>query len=145
MIVPTTAALGQCTVFSPPIGMILMQWYTRVRYQLDLGVFYSFGAVVLTQKQWRKIPDKYKPVVKEAFVKALAEVNKAIDKQNKDALEVMSKTVTVLKPSAPALVEFRGITRKVEEDMAGKAFSYKAMNLLKKYLKEYQTNILFVA
>ena len=57
------------TVFSPPIGMIVMQWHTRVKHRLDLGIFYSFGAFVISQKQWQKIDPKYQNVIKKSYWK----------------------------------------------------------------------------
>ena len=126
------------TVFSPPIGMILMQWHTRVKYFLDLGIFYSFGGVVLTQKAWKKISPDDQKIVKSAFQKALHNVNKAVAKQNEEALKVMSKNIKFLKPTKEGLKEFRGITDLVEKEMTGKAFSPEAMELMKKYLKEYR-------
>ena len=126
------------TVFSPPIGMILMQWYTKVNYMLDLGLFYSFGAVVINTKQWRKLPAEYQKIVRKEFRDALQRINTDIKKQNADAIKVMSKTIKILKPSEEALREFREVTKKVEADMTGKAFSPEAMKLLKSYLKEYR-------
>ena len=126
------------TVFTPPTGMIVMQWHTRVKYQLDLGLFYSFGAVVIAEEQWRKIPKNFQEIISAAFQKHIAELNVGIDKQNKESLKVLSEKITVLKPSPAALEEFRGVTVKVEEEMTGKDFSVEAIRLIKSYLEEYR-------
>lgn len=126
------------TVFTPPIGMIIMQWHTRVKYRLDLGLFYSFGAVVITKKQWNRIPKNLQPVVRKIMQEKIKELNQEIKKQNDDALKVLSKSIENVKPSKEAVEEFRGITVKVEDDMAGKAFSKEAMQLLKKHLEAYR-------
>ena len=126
------------TVFAPPIGMIIMQWHTRVKYQQNLGLFYSFGAVVVTKKQWNKIPKDLQEVVRKVLLKNITEMNVQIKKQNTDAQKVLSKTIKLITPTKEAINEFRSITAKVEKDMTNKAFSRKAMKLLKKYLKEYR-------
>ena len=126
------------TVFSPPIGMIVMQWHTRVKYRLDLGIFYSFGAFVISQKTWEKIEPKYQKVIQKVIGKTIDELNVGIDKKNKEALKVLSKTITDTIPTDEALKKFRSVTGKVEEDMTGKAFSAESMKLLKGYLKEYR-------
>jgi len=126
------------TVFTPPIGMIIMQWHTRVKYQMDLGLFYSFGAVVITKKQWNKIPKDQQEIVRSVIRKTITGLNTQIKKQNEESLKVMYKTIKPVIPTKEAVIEFRGITEKVAEDMTNKAFSPEAMKLLKKHLKEYR-------
>jgi TRAP-type C4-dicarboxylate transport system substrate-binding protein len=127
------------TVFSPPIGMIIMQWHTRVSNKLDVGLFYSFGAIVFTEKAWRKLSPKYQEVVTRVIKKATKELNVAIKKQNADASKVLAKTITSTPPTPEGLKELRAVTAKVEADMSGKSFSKESMELLKKYLKEYRS------
>ena len=126
------------TVFSPPIGMIIMQWHTRVKYKLDVGLFFSFGAAVFTEKAWNKLPVKYQEVVSITLKKIMEELNVAIKKQNGDASKVLSKTVTAVQPTPEGLKALRAVTSKVEQDMNGKSFSKKSLELMKKYLKEYR-------
>lgn len=126
------------TVFAPPIGMIIMQWHSRVKYQLNLGLFYSFGAIVFSTQQWEKIPEENQKIVRQIICKYIAELNTEIKKQNNDALKVLAKDLTVVTPSPEAVQEFRGVTVKVEDDMTNKAFSPEAMKLLKTYLEEYR-------
>lgn len=128
------------TVFTPPIGMIIMQWHTRVKYRLDLGLFYSFGAIVVTKKSWNRIPKDQQTIVRNILQKAIKELNQQIKKQNDDALKVLSKTIETVKPSQKAVDEFRSITGKVEKDMTNQVFSEEAMELLKKNLKEYRAS-----
>ena len=67
-------------------------------------------------------------------------LNVAIKKQNVSALRVLHKKMTVLVPTPKNLQELYAVTEKVEKDMNGKAFSPKAMELVKTYLKEYRTS-----
>ena len=128
------------TVFSPPIGMIIMQWHTKVKYKLDVGLFFSFGAVVFTEKAWKKLPVKYQKIVSKALRKAMAELNIAIKKQNQDASKVLAKTVTAVPPTPSGLKALRAVTSKVEQDMTGRSFSKESLELMKKYLKEYRAS-----
>ena len=128
------------TVFTPPIGMIIMQWHTRVKYRLDLGLFYSFGAVVVTSKAWNKIPENQQIIVRKILHETIKELNQQIKNQNDDALKVLGKTIETVTPSKEAVEEFRSITANVEEDMTNKTFSSEAMELLKKNLNEYRAS-----
>ncbi|MFA6568769.1 MAG: TRAP transporter substrate-binding protein DctP [Victivallales bacterium] len=126
------------TVFSPPTGMIVMQWHTRVNYRLDTGLFYSFGAIVITSDQWNKIPEERRETVRRIFQEHIVKLNAGIERQNNDALKVLDEKLKVIKPSEEALSEFRELTVKVEEEMTGKDFSSETMKVLKSHLEQYR-------
>lgn len=127
------------TVFAPPTAMILMQWHTRVKHQLDLGIFYSFGAVVFAKDQWDKIAKPNQEIITKIVRSHITELNADVEKQNKDASKVLGERLDVVKPSREAVEEFRGVTEKVEKEMVGKDFSAEALRLLKSYLAEYRS------
>jgi TRAP-type C4-dicarboxylate transport system substrate-binding protein len=126
------------TVFAPPAGMIVMQWHTRVNHRLDAGLFYSFGAVVITKDQWDKISGERQELILKIFQKHILELNSGIEKQNIDALKVLDEKLEVNKPSEEALADFRDVMVKVEEEMTGKDFSAEAMKLVKAHLERYR-------
>ena len=126
------------TVFSPPIGMIIMQWHTRVKYKLDVGLFFSFGAVVFTEKAWKKLSPESQKVVSKVLQNTIKTLNVAIKKQNDDASKVLAKTIQSVPPTPEGLKALRAVTHKVEQDMTGKSFSAEALALVQKYLKEYR-------
>jgi TRAP-type C4-dicarboxylate transport system substrate-binding protein len=126
------------TVFAPSAGMIVMQWHTRVNHRLDTGLFYSFGAVVITKDQWDKISGERQELIRNIFQKHIVELNAGIEKQNIDALKVLDEKLEVNKPSEEALADFREVMVKVEEEMSGKDFSAEAMNLVKSHLERYR-------
>ncbi len=128
------------TVFAPPTGMIIMQWHTRVSYRLDMGIFYSFGVVVVANEQWAKIPEPHQKTMKELFLKHSTSLNLALEKQNTDALKVLDSKLQVLTPSEKGLEEFRSVTAKVEKEMTGKDFSEEAIRQIKTYLDECRRN-----
>ena len=126
------------TVFAPPAGMIVMQWHTRVNHRLDAGLFYSFGAVVITKDQWDKLSGERQGLISKIFQKNFKDLNAGIEKQNGDALKVLDEKLEVNKPSEEALSEFREVMVKVEEEMTGKDFSAEAMKLVKSHLEQYR-------
>ena len=126
------------TVFAPPAGMIVMQWHTRVNYRLDTGLFYSFGAVVITKDHWDKLSVERQELIRKIFQKNFKELNAGIEKQNSDALKVLDEKLEVNKPSEKALAEFREVMVKVEEEMTGKDFSAETMKMVKSHLERYR-------
>ncbi|MBT3375395.1 MAG: TRAP transporter substrate-binding protein DctP [Lentisphaerae bacterium] len=126
------------TVFTPPIGMIAMQWHTRASYHLDLGLFYSFGAVVITNKQWKKLPDDVRGIVETVFTKHVAALNKGIGDQNAEALQVLGKSITTVTPTPRALAEFEELNRDLVKRLSKKTFSEEALQILQDALREFR-------
>ena len=124
------------TVFSPPIGMIALQWHTRVDYRLDMGLIYSFGAVAVNRKHWQRIPAGVRGTVAEAFERHILALNRKIKAQNDEALSVMSGKVETITPSPAALNEFRALNEAVIKELRGTAFSAEAFSLLDSCLRE---------
>jgi len=53
------------SAYSPPLGMLALQWNTKIKYIVDFPVSFSIGAFLVHQKQWKKVPSKYKTIVKD--------------------------------------------------------------------------------
>jgi len=127
------------TVFTPPVGMIALQWHTRVRYHLDLGLFFSFGAVVVSKRAWDRIPEALQDKITEVFDRRVSELSGKMASQNAEALAVIGRNVTTVRPSEPALAEFRGMTDKVVRELrAQHAFSEEALALVQSHLAAYR-------
>ena len=126
------------TVFTPAVGLIAMQWHTRMRYRLDQGLFYSFGAVVISQRQWRRISPERQQQILGVFRRNIEVLNEEVTQQNAEALNVIANTVTTVQPTAAALVAFRELNEAVVRDLKGKMFSAKAFDMLRSALAEYR-------
>ena len=127
------------TVFSPPIGMIALQWHTRVEYRLDLGLIYSFGAVVVNRKDWQRIPDGMRTTAEEIVGQHILTLNERLREQNEDALAAMGGKIRTVTPTAAALSEFRALNEGVAGELRGSAFSEEAFSLLESCLREVRT------
>ncbi|MCI0651484.1 MAG: TRAP transporter substrate-binding protein DctP [Planctomycetes bacterium] len=129
------------TVFSPPMGLVALQWHGAVKYRLDLNIMYSFGMVVISRKEWERIPAALQKNVREIFARSIAELNGAVRAQNAEALSVLAKGgVKTLPPEAASHAEFQRAALEVGKKMAGKDFSEAARaevyRLIEAYRKE---------
>ena len=44
--------------YAPPLGIIALQWHTKIKYLIDFPTAYSLGALLVSKKDWGKIkPD----------------------------------------------------------------------------------------
>lgn len=122
--------------YAPPMGMLALQWNTKIKYIVDFPITYSVGAFLLDQKMWAKIPAKYHAKIKEISAKYVEDVNKANDKDNKDALSVMKASgIEMLKFPEADLKKGKVLREAMVKRLKGPLFSAEAYELLTKSLK----------
>ena len=125
------------TVFSPPIGMISLQWFSRIQNHLDLKLIYSFGAFVVSQKKWNRIPEDLKKKTRDIAQRHISGMNNKIREQNREALRVMAdKHIKTLSATEQGLREFKQLTDKVANKLVGDSFSHESLALLRSLLSQ---------
>lgn len=84
--------------YAPPLGIIALQWHTKIKYLVDFPTTFSIGALLLSDKLMAKLsPDHQKKVqeiaakfVKEANDKSLVENEAARTQMKKSGIEFVS-------------------------------------------------------
>lgn len=122
--------------YAPPLGIIALQWNTKIKYLLDFPLAFSTGAFLLDNKSWEKIPANMRQKVEEISKKYIDAVNKANAKDNEDALASMKaqgiKFVTFPKSDNDKSLSLRsGIVKK----LTGKLFTEESLKQLSKFVK----------
>ena len=72
--------------YAPPLGILALQWNTKVKYLVEFPISYSIGAFLVHESSWQKIPEQFRGKVKEIVTKYVDKINKANKSDNKIAL-----------------------------------------------------------
>ncbi|MBC7713591.1 MAG: TRAP transporter substrate-binding protein DctP [Rhizobacter sp.] len=75
--------------YAPPIGMIALQWNTKVKYMIDFPVSFSIGAFVITSNIWNKVSPADQKATMDIAKKYEKLINSGNAKDNADALAAM--------------------------------------------------------
>jgi TRAP-type C4-dicarboxylate transport system substrate-binding protein len=86
-------------VGSPPIGALVLQWHTKVRYMTELPLAYTLGFLALDKKAFSRLSENDQSVVQEV----MTDMYETFDKQN---LEDNRKARAALLKQKIELVEF---------------------------------------
>jgi TRAP-type C4-dicarboxylate transport system substrate-binding protein len=124
-------------IYSPPIGAIALQWFTKVKYVTRVPLSYSVGAVVMTNKGFESIPTDHQYAFLETFRTNLAALNVQTRKDNEEALLVMAQEgIEIVDVPPEELARFQGIAKEVTEEFAGKVFPAERLEEIRGYLSE---------
>ncbi|MCA8959783.1 MAG: TRAP transporter substrate-binding protein DctP [Planctomycetes bacterium] len=125
------------TVFSPPVGLVALQWHTKVKHRVDLAINYSVGVIAVSQRTWKKIPEDLQRTVRDVIQRRVTELNEKVGLQNREALEVLEKRG--MKCSAIGeddRRELREATKRIEAKLRDKEFSGAVLDAVREALQE---------
>ena len=112
------------TVYVPPLGALALQWYTSIHYIMDLPLTHSTGAMLISGKFYRKLPEDLSDLLSVITQKAMTELTIELRKQNEEAIRIITDSgVSVTPaPSGSDLDEFYEINGKVARKLTGNIY-----------------------
>ena len=77
------------TVTVSPIGAIVLQWHTQVKYLTELPMAYIYGLLAVDRKAFSKIPPEDQEVVRRTMERIFREIDRQNRTANIEALKVL--------------------------------------------------------
>ncbi|MCK5696428.1 MAG: TRAP transporter substrate-binding protein DctP [Desulfobacula sp.] len=98
------------TVATSPVGAIVLQWHTQIKYVVDIPLIYVYAVLAINNKKFLKIPEQDRRIVTEVMTKALKE----IDIQNRvddiKAIQTLkNRGIIFITPSKDALINWHKV------------------------------------
>jgi TRAP-type C4-dicarboxylate transport system substrate-binding protein len=123
--------------YAPGIGIIALQWNTKVKYIVDFPISYSVGAFVISNAAWEKISPADQKLLADITKKYEKDINATNIKDNQDALTAMkSQGIEFIKFSDAEIKIAQGYRQEIVKTLKGKLFSDEAYKKLEAELKK---------
>ena len=127
-------------VYSAPATMIPLQWYTKMKYAMDLPLTTASGAVVISKKVFDSIsPDDQKVMLEagDRYFKALTATSR---KDNEKAISTLKKEkVAFSAPAGPETVAtFERMGEEARTSLVGKLYSAELLQKVSDALKQFR-------
>ncbi len=121
-------------VYSTPYAIIALQWFSRLKYMLDVPLADAAGAVVIYKKKFDELPPDLQDILLRNGHKYMAKLTKISREDNKKALQTLkSKGITIIEPSSPNILStYDNIGRNARRLLVGKLFSEDLLNRVEK-------------
>jgi TRAP-type C4-dicarboxylate transport system substrate-binding protein len=127
------------TVYAPPLGALALQWHTPMKYMTALPLVHSTGAVLISLKYFKKLPQDLSKLLVNTFDTAMKDLTLVLRKQNKEAIRIIrdSGLAIIETPSGPALKEFYSINDQVARKLTGKIYSIEILEQVYRILNRH--------
>jgi len=127
-------------IATPPVGAVILQWFTKVKYVSNLPLVYTLATMVIDKRAFSSISDADQATVREIMTAVYDDFesqNKEDNIQAEEALAANGLKFIDLQPEI--IASWREAARQANEKMAEKGlFSKDLLNALLSYLEEYR-------
>ena len=129
------------TIYSPPIGAVAMQWFTKVKYFQEFPLTHSTGGLVITRKAFNRI----QPAANQEALKAIARKHmkrlvKLTREENGEAVEALRKAGLqfIPRPDQAEMKRYEEVGVQVQKELAGRVFSKEVLDVALSSLEEFR-------
>lgn len=78
--------------YAPPVGIIALQWHTKIKYLVDFPSAFSIGALLVSNKAWGKIKPTHQQKILALSQKYVTDTNVTSAAENETAKNQMKKS-----------------------------------------------------
>ena len=125
-------------VYAPPQVAISLQWFTKIKYIVDVPLIYLLGGIVIKKSVYQKMTSEHQAILNEVTPGYMQRLKEIIRKENNDALAVMTKHgIQTLKPEMAHVVEFKQVSNSAMDRIQGDTFSPETRQRFTELLKSF--------
>ncbi len=117
--------------YAPPLGILALQWQSKVKYLIDFPVAYSTGALLIDAKKWKKISAANQKIVEQIAKKHIDKANEFAVADNNAGLKTMkSMGIDFVQFDEKDLKKAEAIRDDVIKKLEGKLISKEAIKMV---------------
>lgn len=114
--------------YAPPLGILALQWQSKIKYLIDFPTAYTIGALLISQKKWDKISVENQVIIKKLATKHINKANDLAVEDNKKALlQLKNLGVKFVKFPKQDIAKAEKIRKNVIKLLEGPVLSSKAI------------------
>ena len=127
-------------VGSSPVGAVVMQWHTKVKYLTDFPLAYLMGFMVVDKKYFDKISDPDQQIVREVFGKVYAEFDRQNQLDDSAAFKALVDSgIEIVRPNQQEKENWQALVSASNLDMADRGvISRELLDKMLGYIDEYR-------
>lgn len=127
-------------VATPPIGAVILQWYTRAKYVTDQPLSYTLGVLVIDRQALTAVSPADQAIIKEIISALYVRLDAQNRLDNIKAVQALrANGLKFIAPNAAEIPEWRTSIATAMDQMAAKgAFSAQLLAELRGHLADYR-------
>ncbi len=127
-------------VYTSPLACVSLQWYTKVKYMMDVPLADATGAVLISNRIFNKLPESYQRLLIEKGRHYMTELVQQSRADNEKAIEIMLKNGIEMVPvPRENLGAFYEAGAQARRNLVGKLYSREFLTRIENALQEFRS------
>lgn len=124
-----------------PLGAVALQWFQRVQYILDLPMSNATGAILITRKQYDRIPPDLQQMLRDSFRSHLARLTGFLRRDNELSMQTMlgSGDIAYTTMNKEGINSLDDAGSAVRQKLAGDLYPAELLDSVTAALEEYRS------
>lgn len=129
-------------IYTSPLACVALQWYTQIKYVIDMDIRYEPAVVVETKAAYDKVPEQYQKYTEEAMEIFLEDFLREIQQANVRSLVGMYEHgIKPLKWNQEEVERLKKLSMSVWDELAGKLYPKDLLDEILRTLEEYRKEV----
>ncbi len=131
------------TIGGPFIGAVMLQWFNKVKYILDLPLLYTHQVLLIKKESFDKISPAHQEIVKQVFAKFQKDIVGNARKSNEEAKQVLlGKGIKFIQPNPADMVAIKEKLKTSKKDIEDKdIFTDGIVDRILKSIEDYRAKL----
>ena len=127
-------------VYSSPLAILALQWFTKTKYMYDYHLANASGAVLLSKSSFDKMPGDQQTLLLSTGQKYLSRLTTLSREENKSAIETLRKNgIKIVSPqSDQEIAEYEALGVKARHMMEGRLYSQELLDKVENGLVNFR-------
>lgn len=129
------------TVYTPPLGAIALQWFTKTKYITNVPMANGIGSLVVSRKFYQDLPQDLQKILKRTGKEIGERLVTATRIENQQSMETLKEMGMQLVTDTDDLesAEIKGISKRASEQLMDKGYIPKAViDQVNGWIEEYR-------
>lgn len=128
-------------VYTPPMAALALQWFTRVRYMLDLPIVDSAGAVLVSRRFFDRLPEDLQEILLRNGEKYMNKLTQISRKENRESIDIIAEAgVKIIdRPPLEEIHRYEEMGREARRALVGKLYSKEFLHAVESAIEEYRS------
>jgi TRAP-type C4-dicarboxylate transport system substrate-binding protein len=128
------------SVTAPPVGAVVLQWHTRLKYITDVPVAYVYAALLVDGRAFAKIRPEDQKVVRDVMEGLYRKFDQNGVKDNAEAMQaLLDNGLELVEPDPGEVDEWRRIVNQSHRKLANEGvFDAELLDRIESLLAEYR-------
>jgi len=106
------------TVGTSPVGAIVLQWHTQIRYVTNIPLLYLHAALAIDKKKFKRLSARDQEIVREVMTRAFKEIDRRNREDNAKAVSALKKRgIEFITPTGAHMEEWLATAEKASKKL----------------------------